>query len=184
MDFSLFPTVLSKKEPNIAQEKSESAEMWKIQLIWGFWWHYKSGGGLYKFGGGSRMAVTSNCVNEKKFFPVGIRRGDPKYSNSYQLIPVHRQMMAVEAVKEKFYCFLGIVHPTYYQSRGWGPWLAQMAQWHNESFNLFVKIIKIIIIKNKQNLYRQAAPIIFKSALGCVWVWPCGSGGWLQILGN
>ena len=32
-------------------------------------------------------------------------------------------MMAVEAVKEKFYCFLGIVHPTYYQSRGWGPWL-------------------------------------------------------------
>ena len=23
-------------------------------------------------------------------------------------------MMAVEAVKEKFYCFLGIVHPTYY----------------------------------------------------------------------
>ena len=123
MDFSLFPTVLSKKEPNIAQEKSESAEMWKIQLIWGFWWHYKSGGGLYKFGGGSRMAVTSNCVNEKKFFPVGIRRGDPKYSNSYQLIPVHCLMKAVEAVKEKFYCFLGIVHPTYYQSRGWGPWL-------------------------------------------------------------
>ena len=70
MDFSLFPTVLSKKEPNIAQEKSESAEMWKIQLIWGFWWHYKSGGGLYKFGGGSRMAVTSNCVNEKKFFQL------------------------------------------------------------------------------------------------------------------
>ena len=32
-------------------------------------------------------------------------------------------MKAVEAVKEKFYCFLGIVHPTYYQSRGWGPWL-------------------------------------------------------------
>ena len=32
-------------------------------------------------------------------------------------------MMAVEAVKEKFYCFLGIVNPTYYQSRGWGPWL-------------------------------------------------------------
>ena len=32
-------------------------------------------------------------------------------------------MMAVEAVKEKFYCFLGIVHPTYYQSRGWGTWL-------------------------------------------------------------
>ena len=32
-------------------------------------------------------------------------------------------MKAVEAVKEKFYCFLGIVHPTYYQSRGWGTWL-------------------------------------------------------------
>ena len=32
-------------------------------------------------------------------------------------------MKAVEAVKEKFYCFLGNVHPTYYQSRGWGPWL-------------------------------------------------------------
>ena len=32
-------------------------------------------------------------------------------------------MMAVEAVKENFYCFLGIVHPTYYQSRGWGTWL-------------------------------------------------------------
>ena len=61
------------------------------------------------------MAATSNCVTEKKFFPGGIRRGDPKYSNSYQLIPVHRQMMAVEAAKEKFYCFLGIVHPTYYQ---------------------------------------------------------------------
>ena len=76
---------------------------------------------LYKFGGGSRMAVTSKCVNEKKFFPVGTRRGDLNLSNSYQLIPVHRQMMAVEAAKEKFYCFLGIVHPTYYQSRGWGP---------------------------------------------------------------
>ena len=36
-------------------------------------------------------------------------------------------MKAVEAVKEKFYCFLGIVHPTYYQSRGWGPWLDQYA---------------------------------------------------------
>ena len=36
-------------------------------------------------------------------------------------------MMAVEAVKEKFYCFLGIVHPTYYQSRGWGPWLGNTA---------------------------------------------------------
>ena len=36
-------------------------------------------------------------------------------------------MMAVEAVKEKFYCFLGIVHPTYYQSRGWGPWLVMGA---------------------------------------------------------
>ena len=59
----------------------------------------------------------------KKVFPVGIRRGDPNLSNSYRLIPVHRQMMAVEAVKENFYCFLGIVHPTYYQSRGWGPWL-------------------------------------------------------------
>ena len=34
-------------------------------------------------------------------------------------------MMAVEAVKENFYCFLGIVHPTYYQSRGWGPWLGK-----------------------------------------------------------
>ena len=44
-------------------------------------------------------------------------------TNPYRLIPVHCQMMAVEAVKEKFYCFLGIVHPTYYQSRGWGPWL-------------------------------------------------------------
>ena len=36
-------------------------------------------------------------------------------------------MKAVEAVKEKFYCFLGIVHPTYYQSRGWGPWLVHCA---------------------------------------------------------
>ena len=36
-------------------------------------------------------------------------------------------MKAVEAVKEKFYCFLGIVHPTYYQSRGWGPWLGSPA---------------------------------------------------------
>ena len=69
----------------------------------------------------------------KKVFPVGIRRGDPKYSNSYQLIPVHRQMMAVEAVKENFYCFLGIVHPTYYQSRGWGPWLVNSK--HQESTN-------------------------------------------------
>ena len=37
-------------------------------------------------------------------------------------------MKAVEAVKEKFYCFLGIVHPTYYQSRGWGPWLGKATQ--------------------------------------------------------
>ena len=36
-------------------------------------------------------------------------------------------MKAVEAVKEKFYCFLGIVHPTYYQSKGWGPWLNDQA---------------------------------------------------------
>ena len=89
MDFSLFPTVLSKKEPNIAQEKSESAEMWKIQLIWGFWWHYKSGGGLYKFGGGSRMAVTSNCVNEKKFFQLESgeeTRNIPILINFYQCI--------------------------------------------------------------------------------------------------
>ena len=89
MDFSLFPTVLSKKEPNIAQEKSESAEMWKIQLIWGFWWHYKSGGGLYKFGGGSRMAVTSNCVNEKKFFqlePGEETRNIPILIDTYQCI--------------------------------------------------------------------------------------------------
>ena len=27
-------------------------------------------------------------------------------------------MMAVEAVKEKFYCFLGIVHPTVYNTVG------------------------------------------------------------------
>ena len=64
------------------------------------------------------MAVTSNCMNEKKVFPVGTRRGDPKVSNSYQLIPVHRQMIAVEAVKEIFYCFLGIVHPTVYNTVG------------------------------------------------------------------
>ena len=38
-------------------------------------------------------------------------------------------MMAVEAVKENFYCFLGIVHPTYYQSRGWGPWLVVTYHW-------------------------------------------------------
>ena len=152
MDFSLFPTVLSKKEPNIAQEKSESAEMWKIQLIWGFWWHYKSGGGLYKFGGGSRMAVTSNCVNEKKVFPVGTWRGDPNLSNSYRLIPVHRQMMAVEAVKEKFYCFLGIVHPTYYQSRGWGPWLGPSLPSRSvrqaEPSDLFSQIQVLIVIMN------------------------------------
>ena len=37
-------------------------------------------------------------------------------------------MKAVEAVKEKFYCFLGIVHPTYYQSRGWGTWLGREAR--------------------------------------------------------
>ena len=126
MDFSLFQLYLSKlrkKKPNIAQDKSESAEMWEIQLIWGFWWHYKSGGGLYKFGGGRRMAVTSNFVNEKSFSSWNPERR-PDVSNSYRLIPVHRQMMAVEAVKEKCYCFLCIVNPTYYQSsRGWGPWL-------------------------------------------------------------
>ena len=32
-------------------------------------------------------------------------------------------MKVVEAVKEIFCCVLGIVNPTYYQSRGWGPWL-------------------------------------------------------------
>ena len=40
-------------------------------------------------------------------------------------------MKAVEAVKEKFYCFWGIVHPTYYQSRGWGPWL--VIQWRTHT---------------------------------------------------
>ena len=42
-------------------------------------------------------------------------------------------MKAVEAVKEKFYCFLGNVHPTYYQSRGWGPWLGQRAFFEGSS---------------------------------------------------
>ena len=64
------------------------------------------------FIGARRMAVTSNCVNEKEFFPVGTRRGDPNLSNSCRLIPVHCQMMAMEAVKEKFKCFLGIVQCT------------------------------------------------------------------------
>ena len=64
------------------------------------------------------MAVTSNCVNEKKVFPVGTRRGDPNVSNSYRHIPVHYLMKAVEAVKENFYCFLGIVHPTVYNTVG------------------------------------------------------------------
>ena len=66
--FLTFSTEFPKKKPNIAQEKSESAEMWEILLIWGFWWHYKFSGGSYKFGGCRRMAVISNCVNEKEFF--------------------------------------------------------------------------------------------------------------------
>ena len=92
MDFSLFQLYLSKlrkKKPNIAQDKSESAEKWEIQLIWGFWLHYKSGGGLYKFGGGRRMAVTSNCVNEKKFFqlePGEETRNIPILIDFYQCI--------------------------------------------------------------------------------------------------
>ena len=44
---------------------------------------------------------------KKEFFPVGTQRGDPNLSNSYRLIPVHCQMKAVEAVKDKFNCFLG-----------------------------------------------------------------------------
>ena len=55
---------------------------------------------------------------KKEFFPVGTQRGDPNLSNSYRLIPVHYLMKAVEAVKEKFYCFLGIVHPTVYNTVG------------------------------------------------------------------
>ena len=43
--FLTFSTEFPKKKPNIAQEKSESAEMWEMQLIWAFWWKYKSGGG-------------------------------------------------------------------------------------------------------------------------------------------
>ena len=65
-----------------------------------------------------RMAVTSNCVNEKEFFQLETRRRDPNLSNSYRLIPVHCLMKAVEAVKVKFYCFLGIVHPTVYNTVG------------------------------------------------------------------
>ena len=68
--FLTFSTELPKKKPNITHDKSESAEMWEIQLIWAFWWKYKSGGGSYKFGGGSRMAVTLNWVNEKEFFQL------------------------------------------------------------------------------------------------------------------
>ena len=45
--FLTFSTEFPKKKPNIAQEKSESAEMWEIQLIWAFWWKYKSGGGSF-----------------------------------------------------------------------------------------------------------------------------------------
>ena len=40
---------ITKKKPNITHDKSESAEMWEIQLIWAFWWKYKSGGGSYNF---------------------------------------------------------------------------------------------------------------------------------------
>ena len=39
----------ARKKPNIAQDKSESAEMWEILLTWAFWWKYKSGGGSYNF---------------------------------------------------------------------------------------------------------------------------------------
>ena len=49
-------------------------------------------------------------------------------------------MKAVEAVKEKFYCFLGIVHPTYYQSRGWGPWLIIHAFQKQDLFKLLYAI--------------------------------------------
>ena len=43
----------------------------------------------YKFGGGSRMAVTSNCVNEKKFFQLESgeeTRNIPILINFYQCI--------------------------------------------------------------------------------------------------
>ena len=50
-------------------------------------------------------------------------------------------MMAVEAAKEKFYCFLGIVHPTYYQSRGWGPWLVAMCPSSVILANVYIGVI-------------------------------------------
>ena len=54
-------------------------------------------------------------------------------------------MKAVEAVKEKFYCFLGNVHPTYYQSRGWGPWLVFVGKYDFGFIGYFLLAIKVLI---------------------------------------
>ena len=67
-------------------------------------------------------------------------------------------MKAVEAVKEKFYCFLGIVHPTYYQSRGWGPWL-QIYQHFDGN------IMNINLLTSCQELVR-VPNLYFRSRLG------------------
>ena len=74
---------------------------------------------------------------KKRVFPLGTWRGGPNLSNSYRLIPVHFLMKAVEAVKVKFDCFLGIVHPTHYQSRGWGPWLVYTWVPRRQLFEIF-----------------------------------------------
>ena len=64
------------------------------------------------------MAVTSNCVNEKKFFQLEPGEETRTFPILIEFIPVHCLMKAVEAVKVKFYCFLGIVHPTVYNTVG------------------------------------------------------------------
>ena len=76
---------------------------------------FSAGSDVFGLTGGS---FEPSQVPQPLLWYFGTRRGDPNLSNSYRFIPVHCLMKAVEAVKVKFYCFLGIVHPTVYNTVG------------------------------------------------------------------
>ena len=82
----------------------------------------------WQMGGGGRMAVSLDSVNESEWSQSKISCWDTHLTNFYRLFPVRDQMKALEGSKVKFPCFLGIVHPTIFQRRGLGTLTSRSVQ--------------------------------------------------------
>ena len=79
----------------------------------------------WQIGGGGRMAVSLDSVNESEWSQSKISWCDTHLANFHRLFPVRDQMKALEGPEVKFPCFLGIVHPTIFQRRGLGTLTSQ-----------------------------------------------------------